>query len=242
VNRGNAVRAAAAAGVVHYNSLDWPRGDAWIFTYGSLMWDPGFRHSAAEPALLRGYHRSFCIESNRYRGTVEAPGLVLGLDPGGACRGIAYCIAAADRGEALEALWQREMRRGVYWPRLLPVTTPRRRRIALAFVANRGHEGYAGRLAMEVAAKRIAACCGERGPNIDYLVNTLRHLKALGVQDHHLLRLMARVRECVNPGPEGVRDRLVNEAGQAAAAGGPKRAGSVVRTAGRGKSGLHREG
>jgi cation transport protein ChaC len=203
VSRGNAARSAAPAAVVHYDSLDWPRGDAWVFTYGSLMWDPGFRHSAAEPALLRGYHRSFCIDSNRYRGTIEAPGLVLGLDPGGACRGIAFRIAAADRAAALEALWQREMRRGVYWPRLLPVTTPQRRRIALAFVANRSHEGYAGRLAIDEVARRIASCRGERGANIDYLLNTLRHLEALGVQDHHLLRLMAHVRGCGARGADG---------------------------------------
>lgn len=236
----NAARPAAPAAPVHYDSLDWPRGDAWVFTYGSLMWDPGFPHSAAEPALLRGYHRSFCIDSSRYRGTAEAPGLVLGLDPGGACRGIAYRIDAADRDAALKALWQREMRRGVYWPRLLPVTTPRRRRIALAFVANRGHEGYAGRLAIDEAARRIARCCGERGPNVDYLVNTLRHLEALGVRDHHLLRLLERVRR--QQGRGGPRARLATEAGQAAAAGGVKRAESVVRAAGRGKSGLHREG
>ncbi len=181
---------------VHYDSLDWPHGDIWIFTYGSLMWDPGFSHCAAEPALLRGYHRSFCIYSSRYRGTVEAPGLVLGLDPGGACKGIVYRIAAADRAGVLEALWHREMRRGVYWPRLLPVTTPQRRCLALAFVANRSHDGYAGRLALDDAARLIASCRGERGSNVDYLVNTLRHLDELGVRDLHLLRLMERVCEC----------------------------------------------
>ncbi len=196
MKRGTAARNGAPTGPCHYDSLTWPRGDAWVFTYGSLMWDPGFRHSAAEPALLRGYHRSFCIYSSRYRGTVQAPGLVLGLDPGGACKGIVYRIAASDRDAALEALWQREMRRGVYWPKLMPVATPQRRCLALAFVANRSHEGYAGRLAIDDAAKLIATCRGERGPNVDYLVNTLRHLDALGVNDHHLRRLMERVREC----------------------------------------------
>jgi glutathione-specific gamma-glutamylcyclotransferase len=180
---------------VHYRSLDLPRGDLWLFTYGSLMWDPGFRHIAAEPALLRGYHRTFCIYSSRYRGTVTKPGLVLGLDPGGACKGIAYRIATADKPVALEALWQREMRRGVYLPRLLPVSTPNGRRSALGFVANRGHAGYAGRLAIEQAARIIASCSGERGPNIDYLVYTLRHLYQLGVHDHHLHRLLELVRE-----------------------------------------------
>jgi len=184
------------SGPVHYSSLDLPRGDLWVFTYGSLMWDPGFAHVAAEPALLRGYHRAFCIYSSRYRGTVKAPGLVLGLDPGGACKGIAYRIAAADKPAALEALWHREMRRGVYWPRLIPVATPNGRRDALTFVANRAHTGYAGRMASGDAARIIAMCCGERGPNVDYLVNTLRHLDALGVHDHHLHQLLELVRHC----------------------------------------------
>jgi len=180
---------------VHYRSLDLPRGDLWVFAYGSLMWDSGFRHTAAEPGLLRGYHRTFCIYSSRYRGTVAKPGLVLGLDPGGACKGITYRIAAADKAISLETLWQREMRRGVYLPRMLPVSTPYGRRSALAFVANRAHTGYAGRIAIEEAARIIAACCGERGPNVDYLVYTLRHLDALGVHDRHLHRLLALVRE-----------------------------------------------
>lgn len=179
----------------HYDSLDWPRGDIWIFTYGSLMWDPGFRHVAAEPALLHGYHRAFCIYSSRYRGTVESPGLVLGLDPGGACRGTVYRVAAVDRRTALEAIWQREMRRKVYVPRLLRVKTPLRRCTALAFVANRAHDGYAGHLALHEVVRLIASCSGERGPNVDYLVNTLRHLEALGVHDHHLHRLLAMVRK-----------------------------------------------
>lgn len=178
----------------HYSRLDLPRGDLWVFTYGSLMWDPGFRHADARPALLRGYHRSFCIYSSRYRGTVDKPGLVLGLDPGGACRGMLYRIAQANVADALETLWLREMRRRVYVPRMLPVSAGGRRQAALTFLANRSHTGYAGRLAIEDCATIIAGCCGERGPNVDYLVNTLRHLDALGVRDHHLHRLLAAVR------------------------------------------------
>lgn len=178
----------------HYSQLDLPQGDLWIFTYGSLMWDPGFRFAEAVPALLRGYHRAFCIYSSRYRGTVAAPGLVLGLDRGGACKGTAYRVAAADIPDALEALWLREMRRRVYVPRLLPVGMGTERRMALTFLANRCHEGYAGQLALDNAAAIIAACCGERGPNVDYLVNTLSHLDALGVHDQHLHDLLVAVR------------------------------------------------
>ncbi|MBX3665799.1 MAG: gamma-glutamylcyclotransferase [Burkholderiales bacterium] len=178
----------------HYSRLDLPRDELWIFTYGSLMWDPAFRFEGSAPALLRGYHRAFCIYSSRYRGTASAPGLVLGLDRGGACRGRAYRVAAADIPEALEALWLREMRRRVYVPRLLPVDMGGERRMALAFLANRRHDGYAGRLGLEAAAAIIAARRGERGPNVDYLVNTLRHLDALGVHDRHLHDLLAAVR------------------------------------------------
>ena len=180
----------------HYSQLGLPRGDLWIFTYGSLMWDPAFRFNRSAPALLRGYHRAFCIYSSRYRGTVAAPGLVLGLDCGGACKGTAYCIAAADVPDALEALWLREMRRRVYVPRLLPVSMGIGRQTALTFLANRFHDGYAGQLELDTAASIIAACCGERGPNVDYLVNTLRHLDALGVHDRHLHDLLAAVRAC----------------------------------------------
>lgn len=178
----------------HYSRLDLPRGDLWVFTYGSLMWNPGFPRKAEESSLLRGYHRAFCVYSSRYRGTISAPGLVLGLDRGGACRGTAYRVAAADVPAVLEILWRQEMRRRVYVPRLLPVLIGTRRRTALTFLANRRHDAYAGRLAIDAAAAIIAGCCGERGPNIDYLVNTLRHLDALGVHDHHLHRLLAAVR------------------------------------------------
>jgi cation transport protein ChaC len=179
----------------HYSQLDLPRDELWIFTYGSLMWDPGFRFRSSESALLRGYHREFCIYSSRYRGTVAAPGLVLGLDRGGACRGLAYRVAAADIPDALEALWLREMRRRVYVPRMLPVGMGAERRMALTFLANRCHDGYAGQLEIGTAAAIIAGCCGERGPNVDYLVNTLSHLDALGVHDRHLHDLLAAVRE-----------------------------------------------
>lgn len=178
----------------HHSRLDLPRGDLWIFTYGSLMWRPGFDSKVSASALLRGYHRSFCVYSSRYRGTVSAPGLVLGLDRGGACRGTAYCVAAADIPAVLEMLWRQEMRRRVYVPRLLPVSIDTERRMALAFLANRSHDSYAGQLEVEVAAAIIAGCCGERGPNVDYLVNTVRHLDALGVHDHHLHRLLTAVR------------------------------------------------
>ena len=174
--------------------LDLPAGDLWVFGYGSLMWDPGFPYVEWAPGLIYGYHRALCIYSSRWRGTPERPGLVLGLDRGGACRGIAFRIAHSDVPTSLEALWEREMRRGVYHPRLLRARLSRRVARVLTFVANPLHPGYAGTLPTERTAELIANCCGDRGPNIDYLARTLKHLRELGVRDHNLMRVMEAIR------------------------------------------------
>ena len=168
-------------------------GAFWVFGYGSLMWDPGFPYRESLPALLRGYHRGFCVYSLRYRGTPEAPGLVLGLDRGGSCRGIAYRVDPADRDDVLAYLWEREMFTHTYRPRHLAV------RLAggdctvqaLTFVVNRTHTQYAGKLPTEEVARLIAAGEGTRGRCHDYLMNTVRHLHALGLSSPPLTELAA---------------------------------------------------
>ena len=173
-------------------------GDLWIFGYGSLMWHPGFAFAERAPALLRGYHRAFCIYSHRYRGTKERPGLVLGLRPGGSCYGIAYRVGARDRPSALAYLTEREMLGKVYHERFLPVTLADGRRVpALAYVVNRTHPNYSGRLSVARTAAVIAEAKGERGASLDYLVNTVRHLDEIGISDgpmHELLALVERKR------------------------------------------------
>jgi cation transport protein ChaC len=172
-----------------------PARDFWVFGYGSLMWNPGFPYRAAEPAFLHGYHRAFCIYSYRYRGTHDQPGLVLGLDRGGCCRGRAYLVAAADAAAVAGYLHKREMITAVYDPRWLPVDIVGRRRRALAYVADRDHPQYAGRLPVGRVARLIRQGRGIFGSNLDYLVNTVRHMDELGIPDGFLHELLRRVEQ-----------------------------------------------
>jgi cation transport protein ChaC len=145
------------------------------------------------PALLRGYHRSFCLYSRDYRGTPERPGLVLGLDRGGACRGIAYRLPPEGLGAAIDRVWAREMAGEVYRMRPVTVATPQGRLAAYAFVVRRDRPDYAGRLSLDEAAQIIAVATGGRGTGRDYLANTVRHLEELGIADGPLHRLESKV-------------------------------------------------
>jgi cation transport protein ChaC len=166
----------------------------WIFAYGSLLWEPVFDYVEAEPALLRGWHRSCCLYSFDYRGTSAQPGLVLGLDAGGSCRGIAFRLAADGLAGSLDRLWRREMTAPpVYDVRRLPIATKRGTLTALAFTVRRDRRDYAGRLPLDAAALLIARAKGRRGTCRDYLDTTLAHLAALGIIDVPLRRLAERV-------------------------------------------------
>lgn len=168
--------------------------DLWVFGYGSLMWNPEFAYVDKQLVLLRGYHRSLCINSTRHRGTPEEPGLVLGLAPGGACYGMAFRVERKRVSHTLLALWHREMRTGTYQPRLVKVGVACAPAQALAFVADKSHRNYAGALGVDEIARRVVHCRGQRGPNIEYLLNTAAHLQALGVSDRRLAQVLAAVR------------------------------------------------
>jgi cation transport protein ChaC len=171
-----------------------PRGDLWIFGYGSLMWSPGFRCREKSAGKVHGYHRSLCVYSHRYRGTAQRPGLVMGLCRGGSCWGMAFRIPAARAPRVLANLWRREMRNRVYRPRFVGVRVRDGREIrALAFVADVAHRQFAGDLSVERTARLVAQGRGERGHNIDYLSFTLAHMHELGVRDAHLDRIMLAV-------------------------------------------------
>jgi cation transport protein ChaC len=183
--------------------------ELWVFGYASLMWSPDFPLAASSPALLRGYHRALCIYSHRYRGTPARPGLVMGLRRGGSCWGMAFHVRRRDAREALTALWNREMFNRVYLPRFVPVALRDARRTgpdpapgrtvrALTFVADPVHEQFACELSLEDTARLVAQGRGERGPNIEYVAQTLEHMRSLGVRDAHLqrtLELALRLRE-----------------------------------------------
>jgi cation transport protein ChaC len=164
----------------------------WIFAYGSLIWDPEFSSMDAEAALLRGYHRSFCLYSYDYRGSPAQPGLVLGLDRGGSCWGLVFRLPP----EAIDHVWLREMSgRRVYEMRLVPVRTRQVTLNALTFTVLRDCPDYAGRVDLDKAAQMILCAEGRRGTCREYFDNTLRHLDQLGLVDRPLRRLAQRIEE-----------------------------------------------
>ena len=155
----------------------------WIFTYGSLMWDPRFEFDAVEPAKIFGYHRRFCVYSNVYRGTPENPGLVFGLDRGGSCKGRAFRISPSAARKVLGMVWDREMIYRVYLARNVYAKINDGRVLCRTFVVNPNHEQYAGHLSNIQIAKIIIGANGKAGPNKAYLQNTLNQLQTLGFSD-----------------------------------------------------------
>ena len=163
-----------------------PAGDVWVFAYGSLIWNPLFPFADRRLARVYGFHRSFCLWSRIGRGTPEKPGLVLGLDQGGSCGGLAYRIAATHVREELRLLWRREMVTGSYVPTWVKARTPLGAVPAIAFVVDQHTANYAGRLATPEAARCIAGASGLHGACAEYLIRTLTGLREHGIDDHSL--------------------------------------------------------
>jgi cation transport protein ChaC len=171
-----------------------PKCDIWVFGYGSLVWNPLFHHAERRCATLRGYHRRFCLWSIASRGTPECPGLVLGLDRGGACKGMVFRIPRARANEELRLLWRREMVIGSYEPRWITVRDRSGREIrAIAFVVQREHPAYAGRLPSKRVARTMSIARGELGPSSEYLRKTVEALAEHGIHDAHLFDVHRRV-------------------------------------------------
>jgi cation transport protein ChaC len=166
--------------------------DLWVFGYGSLMWRPGFPFAERQRAHLHGYHRSLCIFSHVHRGTPDAPGLVLGLDRGGRCRGIAFRVAPENAEATTTYLREREQATAVYLERHVRVHLEDGRGVpALTFVADRRHPQYAGRLPEADLMRLVRQGVGLSGANPDYVRATHEHLIEIGVSDPILARIAA---------------------------------------------------
>jgi cation transport protein ChaC len=177
--------------------FDHAREDLWVFGYGSLLWRPGFSFRERVPARLIGAHRALCVYSFVHRGTPERPGLVLGLDRGGACRGIAFRVPAAERSTTLAYLRGREQVTAVYRESLRSVwlhEDPQRRVQALCYVVDRGHPQYAGRLTLAQQLHHVRQGHGQSGANRDYVLETVSALEALGYRESELHLLAERLR------------------------------------------------
>jgi cation transport protein ChaC len=176
-----------------------PGTDVWVFGYGSLMWNPAIHVAESRKAGIHGYERKFCLTLALGRGSPEKPGLMLGLDSGGECVGVAHRIAAKDVSSELTVLWYREMLSGAYTPCWLEAAIdgigPAK---VLTFVINRDNRRYESNISEETIAQRIAVAEGLLGTNRDYLYRTVRHLRELGIADGPMHRIERRVRALAN--------------------------------------------
>ncbi len=186
-------------------NLPHAAGDLWVFAYGSLMWRPGFDFLERLPARVIGAHRSLCVLSYRHRGTPERPGLVLGLDRGGTCRGIAYRVAESKRAATVAYLREREQVTKVYRESMRAVWLlgePERQVQALCYMVDRAHPQYAGRMSLEEQLRHVRQGHGNSGANRDYVISTVQELEALGFRDAGLHLLAARLKGAHDSPPE----------------------------------------
>jgi glutathione-specific gamma-glutamylcyclotransferase len=171
-----------------------PGAPLWIFAYGSLMWNPGLAFVAKRVGTVYGFHRNFCLWSRINRGTPERPGLVLTLERGGCCRGLAFRLADSTSRDELRRLWRREMSMGSYHPRWVECHAGAERFPVLAFIVNRACSGYAGKLPMDAMVHSIATARGRFGSSAEYLFQTQAALESHGILDAHVKRLADRVK------------------------------------------------
>jgi cation transport protein ChaC len=176
---------------------DWDgSSDLWLFGYGSLIWNPGMPAAESVRACVRGYHRGLYLWSRVNRGTPDLPGLVLALDRGGSCTGVALRLAGETAMPHLQALWRREMAMGSYRPAWLPCRLADGRHVAaLAFVMRRNVPTYTGKLP-DAVVKTVFGCArGRYGTTLDYVSRTVEALRQSGMPDRALEALLKRCRD-----------------------------------------------
>jgi glutathione-specific gamma-glutamylcyclotransferase len=172
-----------------------PREAVWLFGYGSLIWNPTVRFVERRVAHVTGWHRAFCLATPAGRGSVDNPGLVLGLDKEGHCEGVAFRISADIVESELATLWKREMLSAAYVPRWLDLLDKDERRFGcgIAFTIDRDGEHYAGHLTRDLVIRQLATAAGALGSSADYLFRTCEGLRAHGIPDPDLERIEAEV-------------------------------------------------
>jgi cation transport protein ChaC len=171
-----------------------PKEDLWIFGYSSLLWDPGIEVPQSRRSKIAGWRRSFCIDMLFARGSPKKPGLMLALDKGGECEGVAYCIPAKRIDTQTPILWRREMAPRTYRPAWIDIKIDDKPVAALAFVIDQDTHLYAGNLEPAIQARRIAKAEGPLGSNRAYLYQCEKELKHRGIQDEYIMDLAARTR------------------------------------------------
>lgn len=169
--------------------------DFWVFGYASLMWKPGFDHIERRRARLVGYHRALCIRSFEHRGTRERPGLVMGLDRGGSCVGIAFRIEGAKHDEVMAYLRARELVTHVYKEHLGTIRfSDGETAKSITYVADRTHVQYAPKMTVEDAVRQVCGAVGNAGPNEEYVLNTVAHIEEMGIRDSWLEAVASGIR------------------------------------------------
>ncbi len=169
------------------------RRDLWLFGYGSLIWNPGLPTVEAVPAKVHGFHRGLYLWSRVNRGTPEQPGLVLALDRGGSCTGMAFRLSAEGAMPHIDTLWKREMAMGSYRVAWLPCFLADGRRVdALAFVMRRDVPAYTGKLCDSVVRHVFGCASGRYGTTLDYVSRTVKALRECGMPDRALEALLLR--------------------------------------------------
>lgn len=169
----------------------------WLFAYGSLIWKPEFEHVEARRGVVHGWRRSFCIEIRQWRATPAQPGLILALERGGACTGVAYRMPGDEPFARMMRLLHREIsyHEDLEWLRWLTVRAGGELFRALAFYCAPPDDPDVVRLTLDQQAERLAQAVGHAGSCAEYLHNTVSHLEALGIRDPYLWALQRRVAE-----------------------------------------------